>query len=352
MPALTRILAAGLALSFVVVAGCSSAEPASDDDDGHLGTTREPLTAHCQANVTGVGTLDTETVYLPNVVHCENGGAPLEALKAQAIAARTFLYYKLESAGSIGDGQGDQVYSCGSTANALQKKAVLDTAGIVLRYKSQTIASFYVAGGAASGPACVGGSATTEHYVTYNQGLSGTALHQTSLGWISPTNTRNRGCMSQLGSRCLATAGKTAEEILHFYYGADIVLETATGPCVAPATAPPATTPPPHTSADAGAPPSESDAATLPDPSNGGDPAVDPPASESASASPESAPSGARLGRYGTRSLGEADAGCAVSRAPAAPSASVMLLVIASALASLRRRRASRSKRAVTDRRG
>lgn len=215
--------------SLAVLAGCAA--PAEQDE--HVGQSREPLTAYCQANVTGIGLVDTETTYLPSVVHCENGGAPFEALKAQAIAARTYLYYKMETAGSIADGAGDQVYSCGSGPTAEQIKAVADTAGQVLRYKGVTICSFFVAGGAGTPPDCIGSSAAaTEKYVTYNAGKSGSGITQTTLGWVSPTNYRNRGCLSQLGSRCLDSAGKKVGEILPFYYGDDIVLETATGPCV------------------------------------------------------------------------------------------------------------------------
>ena len=177
--------------------------------------------------------VSVEDKYLANVVHCENGGAPFEALKAQAIVARSYLYYKMETSGAIADGTGDQVYSCGSGPTAEQMKAVRDTAGQVLRYKGITVCAFFVAGGAASPPGCRGSStAATEKYVTYNEGKSGVDITQTSLGYVAPTNYRNRGCLSQLGSRCLDGAGKTAEQILHFYYGADIVIETATGPCV------------------------------------------------------------------------------------------------------------------------
>jgi MYXO-CTERM domain-containing protein len=315
---------AALALALL---GCSSGEPMADEE-GTIGQTAEPLTAQCKANVTGKGLLDTETVYLPNVVHCENGGAPLEALKAQAIAARTFLYYKLETAGAIGDGQGDQVYSCGSAANALQKQAVLDTAGMVLRYKSQTIASFYVAGGAASPPMCKGGSASTEPYVTYNEGLTGSALHQTTLGYVSPSNYRNRGCMSQLGSRCLADEGKTYEEILKFYYGADIVLEQATGPCVP--TAPPG-------NADGGVQADAGDGQGA-DPASGADPA-----------DPASSADGDDAGDAGSRGLYAAplrgdlpDTGvaCGVSRASHARGGGTFAALFAlAAIASVRRRR-------------
>ena len=210
-----------------------SACAASTDEPERIGKSAEPLTAYCTANVVGVGKLDAETKYLPGVVHCENGGAPYEALKAQAIVARTYLYYKMETSGSIKDGTGDQVYSCGSPPTAAQIKAVKDTAGQVLQYKGTTIAGFFVRGGAGSPPSCHGATSDyTEKYVTYNQGLSGSAIHQTSLGWISPTNYRNRGCLSQLGTRCLATAGKNDDQMLRFYYGADIEVVTATGACV------------------------------------------------------------------------------------------------------------------------
>jgi hypothetical protein len=223
-------------LSLPLVA-CACSAP-SRGEGVPVGATSEPLTAVCEADVRGVGTIPVETQYLPHVVHCENGGAPLEALRVQAIAARTYLYYKIETSGSIGDGQGDQVYSCGSGPDAQQVQAAKDTEGLVLRYKNETIASFFVAGGTASPPACKDSASSTSAYVTYNAGLSGANIHQTSLGYESPTNYRNRGCMSQLGSRCLANEGKSYEDILKFYYGDDIVLERADGPCVTPPPAP------------------------------------------------------------------------------------------------------------------
>src|SRR5438128_1418131 len=43
--------------------------------------------------VKNAGALDFEGVYLPQVVCCENGAAPPEALKAQAVMARTYAAY-------------------------------------------------------------------------------------------------------------------------------------------------------------------------------------------------------------------------------------------------------------------
>ena len=71
-----------------------------------------------EANVIGVGCVPMESDYVPHVVACENGAASLEALKAQAVAARTFAYYKLLDDGFIMDGSSDQVYSCGNAPGA------------------------------------------------------------------------------------------------------------------------------------------------------------------------------------------------------------------------------------------
>jgi len=207
-----------------------------------------PLTAFCDAEVQGVGVVDVENDYLPRVVTCENGGAPLEALKAQAVAARTYLYYKLSLYGSIRDGQSDQVYSCGTEPGARQRRAVEETAGQFLRYGGGVLCAFYVAGAHQTPPACQGNtsdSTNTERYVTYNWGLSGDDITQSTLGWVNSGNTANRGCMGQWGSRCLADDGWGYEDILKFYYGMDIRLATATGACVEPPPPPPPVNQPP-----------------------------------------------------------------------------------------------------------
>lgn len=264
-PRLVRLTAL---TALATLAGCSA--PFEQEE---LDRSEAPLAAVCEANVKGVGLVSTEDKYLANVVHCENGGAPFEALKAQAIVARSYLYYKMETSGSIADGTGDQVYSCGSGPTAEQIKAVKDTAGKVLRYNGVTVCSFYVAGGAATAPACTGSStAATEKYVTYNEGKSGSGITQTTLGYVAPTNYRNRGCLSQLGSRCLANAGKTAEDIIRFYYGSDIVIETAVGACVP-------TTPPVDAGSDTATPPKDT---SVPDTTGADTAVVDVPGADSA----------------------------------------------------------------------
>jgi len=206
---------------------------ATDLDD--IGESSHGLEAFCEAQVSGSGTLDVENDYIPQVVACENGGASLEALKAQAVAARTYLYYKLKRQGSIGDGQGDQVYTCGASAGDKHMRAARETSGQVLRYQDVIIAAFYVAGALQSGPDCRGGTndpTGTEHFVTYNEGKSGDQIEQTSLGWVDPGNLENRGCQSQNGAHCLSDEGWDYDSILRYYYGDDIDVTTAKGPCV------------------------------------------------------------------------------------------------------------------------
>jgi hypothetical protein len=202
-------------------------------------TLRRGITAYCTAQVEGIGQVDTETDYLPHVVACENGAAPYEALKAQAVAARTFLYYKMDTWGQIGDGTHDQVYSCANQPQQVHYDAVAETAGQVLRYNDVTICSFYVAGAIPQPPGCVATASdpdphSTEWAVTYNEGLAGDDINQSPLGFVDPSNYLNRGCMSQNGASCLHDAGYGYQDILRFYYGADIVLETAQGECVGP----------------------------------------------------------------------------------------------------------------------
>lgn len=202
-----------------------------------LEKTAAELDARCSANVSGSGSVDVENDYLPHVVACEHGGAPAQTLRAQAVAARSYLYYKLARGGSIGDGQSDQVYSCGRAPTDAERQAVRDTAGMVLTHGGFVVAAFFVAGAYQSAPSCRGGSGgpygwTEASYVTYNQGRSGGNVTQSRLGWVNPANHENRGCMSQNGASCLANDGWQWPDILRFYYGEDIGIDQAAGACV------------------------------------------------------------------------------------------------------------------------
>lgn len=209
------------------------------------------FTARPTINVTGSGNVATETDYVPNVCHCENGAASFEALKAQAVAARTFAYYKMNLQGFINDGTSDQVYSCAGSAGALQIAAAAATEGEILYVFDNIaptgdvlIASFYVAGAIPTGPfnaanpgiiydAGDNDPTNTERWVTYtyaNGDVGGDNLG-TPLGFQgTPTNPNwpNRGAKSQNGADYLSDNGISYFDILKYYYGADIQLRTAT----------------------------------------------------------------------------------------------------------------------------
>ncbi|MCA9530839.1 MAG: hypothetical protein KC543_11935 [Myxococcales bacterium] len=217
-------------LAVVVTAGCLRTVPSRYRALPHAAGT-----AYCSAYVEGSGVVDVERDYLPRVLACENHAAGPEALRAQAIAARSYLYYELERRGSITDGETDQVYTCGRSPTPAIYDAVRATAGVVARYRGEIVATFYVAGATQVSPSCaqpVSDRTTTERYVTYNLGRSGDAVIQSPLGYINPANVQNRGAMSQNGANCLADSGWRAADILRFYYGTDLTLTRALGPCV------------------------------------------------------------------------------------------------------------------------
>jgi MYXO-CTERM domain-containing protein len=224
--------------------GCAIGGCGTPEEREPLGSVSHPVAAplseaYCAIQVKDKGPKDTETDYLPRVINCENGGANLEALKAQAIAARSVAYYSMATAGNICDSQGCQVYGCAAEPQAKHYQAVEETAGQYLSFGGMLTYGFYVAGDpGAKLPDCKDYAGATSHYVTYNEGKTGTDVTQTSLGWIGPPGFgQNRGCMGQWGARCLENSkGYDYLKILQFYYGADIGVLTAPGSCVGPAT--------------------------------------------------------------------------------------------------------------------
>ena len=92
--------------------------------------------------------------YIKGVVPAEIGKLEkneIEALKAQAIASRTYAMKKLEQSGNqqkksdfdVSSGIGDQVYSGSSRRNKLSDLAVDETFGQVAFYKNSLIHAFY-----------------------------------------------------------------------------------------------------------------------------------------------------------------------------------------------------------------
>ncbi len=219
----------------VAVASCEGAERERTGDAAAAIDAPLPA-AFCDIQIEGGPLVSAELDYLPNLLQCEHGGAGLETLKAQAIAARSVAYWYMATYGEICDSQSCQVYSCGKTPDPIHQQAVDETSGVYLAFNGNLTYASYLAGDPGTAPPdCVG---QNETYVTYNEGKTGTDVEQTALLFQhDPSDAaygQNRGCMSQNGASCLEDTGYTWLEILRFYYGSDIEVLQAPGPCVLP----------------------------------------------------------------------------------------------------------------------
>ncbi len=243
-----------LLISFVFLAACGTYESDIQKEVSErpgYGKKFFYLEAPCEINVEDIGTVNIEDEYIAGVIACENPHAPFEALKAQAVEARSFLYYKkfIEGKDTVKNSQADQVFRCSHAPNgpnADHKRAATETRGQYLSWKNEIVASFFVAGSTPANPdsndpfnSCkVSGedssSVGTQKWVTYNKGKSGCDVELTKLGLVPDDcndNPQNRGAASQNGHACLATAGVKYDDQFAMYYGEDIKLTTATGVC-------------------------------------------------------------------------------------------------------------------------
>ena len=181
-----------------------------------------------------------ENDYLPQVLKCEAAhSADLEALKALAVAARSVTYFAMSTDGSICDSQGCQVYGCGRDPDPIHEQAVRETQGVYLMSHDTLTYGFYVAGDSTPNASCVGNSGSTEHWVTYNEGKSGTAVEQTRLGWRhnadgSRLPARTAGASPSGARSAWRSRASGGGRILAFYYGADIEIVQAAGECIDP----------------------------------------------------------------------------------------------------------------------
>ncbi|HRI66359.1 MAG TPA: SpoIID/LytB domain-containing protein [Polyangium sp.] len=174
--------------------------------------------------LTNEGWLQFEEEYLPRVVTGENGRAHLEALKAQAIASRTYCLRAMQDDPKLGrstplvNSQKFQVFA--KTALLQCVDAVNATRGVVAKYGGRFIIANYVAGAIWKDGKAGSDPTNTEKWVTYNEGRTGSSVQPTRLSSIKRPD--NRGCMSQNGADWLARNGRNHIDILRYFYGADV----------------------------------------------------------------------------------------------------------------------------------
>lgn len=155
----------------------------------------------------------------------------IEALKAQAIAARTFVLKQTDNCKEpIQSGQNKQVF--GETTDAKAIQAALETEGLVLQYDSELINAQYdsycYADSDCPDSTCNG----TECSVTYTK-LPNNEQHVVTIPvrWSNlfvPGFGHARG-MSQLASYQMAEDGATADEILYTFYSPGVEIAAMSG---------------------------------------------------------------------------------------------------------------------------
>lgn len=147
---------------------------------------RVEIFPNAQGRLTVVDTVDLET-YLRGVVPREMGAweyPALEALKAQAVAARTYAYVNLGKRAKDGfdlvDTVADQVYGGKDGEQTLTDEAVAETTGMIATYNGQPIQALFMANS--------GGATVDNHYVfgdayPYLKGVSNYVAAPQTLGF-------------------------------------------------------------------------------------------------------------------------------------------------------------------------
>lgn len=175
------------------------------------------ITRESNAEFFGVETGDVVQVpledYVAAVVASEVGNALLAACEAQAVAARTFAVSKGVLDGKIitGSSSSDQAYRADRPGSGLYPNAVQgtqDTAGQILTYNGKPINAVYSANN---------GGRTVSSKERW--GSDRPYLIAFDDPWDDSTKRTGHGVgMSQRGAKAMASAGKTYQEILSYYY--------------------------------------------------------------------------------------------------------------------------------------
>jgi len=167
--------------------------------------------------------------YLPDVLPREMGkdfNAPLEALKAQAIAARTYalraMKYPRHGNDHICNSACCQVWAEGARY-PLSDQALRETAGVEIRHGGQLIEAFYSAN-------CGGRTINSE-----DRGWKPLPYCRSVPCPVGGTVSGHRVGLCQYGAREMARQGKNAEQILkHYYTGVTVNLPVPSPPPVVP----------------------------------------------------------------------------------------------------------------------
>jgi len=184
------------------------------DKDGYVSTKGKwyhgkLMIKNINGKLTVINDIDLEN-YLKGVVPSEMSPSwEFEALKAQAIAARSFALANLGKQSKWGydlkDNTEDQAYGGASAETNITNKAVEETHGLVLTYDMKIISAYY--------SASAGGMTSTTAW-------SGSAPYLRSVpSFDDSVGKKGHGVgMSQHGANNLAKQGYNAYQILQYFY--------------------------------------------------------------------------------------------------------------------------------------
>lgn len=179
---------------------------------------------YCPNGITVTGT-DAGTYelddYIERVVTAENGGAHPEALKALAIAARTYAINRTNNCSdSIPNSTAAQVMA--HEASDKVKEALQSVKGSVLLYNGNYFSAEY----SSFWGDCAGGQCTST-FIRIPSDV--TRTYSIPSNYVTISKGHERG-LSQNGSNFMATEeGKTYDEILRFFYADGIEITGASG---------------------------------------------------------------------------------------------------------------------------
>lgn len=184
--------------------------------------------------VTGrdAGTYDLDD-YVDRVVTCENGGANEEALKALAVAARTYALNRTDNCkNSIENSTNAQVMSTPNCTEASDKvkNAISTVRGSVLLYNGDIFSTQYSTGyGSNNGTCPSSGSCTLVFKKSPSDEKSSITVPHSFLSFQEDGTylIGHDSGLSQNGSNYMASQGKTYQEILEFFYADGIEITGA-----------------------------------------------------------------------------------------------------------------------------
>lgn len=222
----------------------SDSEDSSSDEQCCVTTTSSGSSSskdYCKNGITvsGAGTLDLDE-YVAGVVSAENyyidskHPKNLEAMKAQAIAARTYAVNSTNNCKkTIGNSQSAQVYT---KAKEKAKQAAKDTSGIVMLYNGKVFSSQYDAfciNDSDCPSASCSGSTCTSKYTKVPSNETHTitvkAPHSSAASSGGLNGMGHAHGMSQYVARQMQDEGKKYDEILKYFYADGIEITGTAG---------------------------------------------------------------------------------------------------------------------------